>query len=250
MIRSVAGTQPIMAAIRHAAAKTNNSFDAMLATASAESSLNPEARAKTSSATGLFQFTKATWLSVVKRYGKEAGIDPKMPESKLLALRKDPAMASMMAGYLANDNRAHLEQKLGRPVSNEEVYVAHFMGASAAARLLNSAEAKPSVSAAQLFPRHAASNRTIFFAGPRARTVAEVADLLANKVDVNATALADARPGSLAQAGDISMDDAAGPARTTPTRLGNWVEGDTDGFRLMRINLARKLLQEEPRAPA
>ena len=135
--------QPIVAAIQKAARKTHNSFSAMLATASAESSLNPRAKARTSDATGLFQFTKPTWLSIVKRYGHEAGIYPTQAEKSLLALRVDPSVASMMAGFLANENRAHLEQCLGRPVSDQEVYVAHFMGAASAARMLMSAAAMP-----------------------------------------------------------------------------------------------------------
>jgi hypothetical protein len=112
MIKPVSAHSPVIAAIKRAADKTNNSFDSMLATARAESSLNPAAKAKTSSATGLFQFTKATWLAVAKRHGREAGINPDMPESKLLALRKDPSVAAVMAGFLSNDNRQHLEQRL------------------------------------------------------------------------------------------------------------------------------------------
>ena len=41
-------------------------FDYLLQTAMRESSLNPTAKAQTSSATGLFQFLESTWLQVMK----------------------------------------------------------------------------------------------------------------------------------------------------------------------------------------
>jgi hypothetical protein len=248
MIKPVSAHSPVIAAIKRAADKTNNSFDSMLATARAESSLNPAAKAKTSSATGLFQFTKATWLAVAKRHGREAGINPDMPESKLLALRKDPSVAAVMAGFLSNDNRQHLEQRLGRPVSDQEVYVAHFMGASGAARLLSSAESKPLASAANLFPRHAASNRSIFFEGGRARTVAEVTNLLAGKVDHGATTQFQDPRLMMADAANASGESIAEASMPTPRNLGNWMEGDASTLRLMRMNMARKLMQDDPRA--
>jgi soluble lytic murein transglycosylase-like protein len=49
-------------AIAQASDKTGVDFAFLLATAKRESSLNPKARAKTSSAKGLFQFLDQTWL--------------------------------------------------------------------------------------------------------------------------------------------------------------------------------------------
>jgi hypothetical protein len=34
----------------------------------------------------------------------------------------------------------------------------------------------------------------------------------------------------------------------TPRNLGNWMEGDASTLRLMRMNMARKLMQDDPRA--
>ena len=52
-------------AIRQAASETGTDFDYLWRTAKRESGLDPSARASTSSATGLFQFTNQTWLSMV-----------------------------------------------------------------------------------------------------------------------------------------------------------------------------------------
>ena len=48
-------------AIKNAAAKTGVNFTYLMEKAAVESSFNPDAKAKTSSATGLFQFIEQTW---------------------------------------------------------------------------------------------------------------------------------------------------------------------------------------------
>ena len=48
-------------------------FDYLLKTAVRESSLDPQAKAATSSATGLFQFLDTTWLQVMKSEGPRLG---------------------------------------------------------------------------------------------------------------------------------------------------------------------------------
>jgi hypothetical protein len=47
-----------------------------MAKASAESGLDAGAKAKTSTATGLFQFTEGTWLSMVREHGAKYGRSP------------------------------------------------------------------------------------------------------------------------------------------------------------------------------
>ena len=88
-------------------------------TASVESSNNPYAAAKSSSAKGLFQFTDAT----AAKYGLTNPFDP---DASREAARK-----------LALDNKAYLEKSLGREVSWGEVYLAHQQGAGGAAALIN-----------------------------------------------------------------------------------------------------------------
>ena len=56
------GPGDVRAAISRAAQATGVDFGYLLAQARLESGLNPNARARTSSATGLYQFTNSTWL--------------------------------------------------------------------------------------------------------------------------------------------------------------------------------------------
>ena len=64
----------ITAVVRDAAARTGVDFNFLLAQAKAESGLDPTARARTSSARGLYQFTSGTWLEMVRRHGNEHGL--------------------------------------------------------------------------------------------------------------------------------------------------------------------------------
>lgn len=173
-------TTQIHSAIASAAARTGVDFDYLLATAQRESGLETQAISKTSSASGLFQFIDQTWLSVVKQHGAEHGLakyadqitrmengrynvaDP-ASKGEILALRHDPKIASLMAGELTRDAASALQHKLGRAVSKGELYMAHFLGASGAARFISAAEANPEARAAQGFGRAAAANRSIFF---------------------------------------------------------------------------------------
>jgi hypothetical protein len=136
-IRPVAGLRPaaparapvqadVRASIARAAQATGVDFDYLLAQAKLESSLNPAARAPTSSAAGLYQFTNGTWLQTLKRHGASHGMnwagamidggrvtDPAM-RAQIMAMRYDADASSLMAAELANDNRADLTALLGR----------------------------------------------------------------------------------------------------------------------------------------
>lgn len=184
----------ITQALREASDAVGADFDYLLDTAVRESSLEPNARARTSSASGLFQFTEQTWLGVLKRHGSEHGLGAeaagiirvdgryKVPDAAMrqaiLALRNDPKTASLMAGEFTAENRERLETGLDRPISGGELYAAHVMGAGGAVQLIATAEQDPSRKAASLFPEAARANRAIFYENGRARSVAEVTDFL------------------------------------------------------------------------
>jgi hypothetical protein len=61
-------------AIRKAAAAVGMPAEPMITFAKVESSLDPNAGAKTSSAKGLFQITKPTWNELVSKHGARYGI--------------------------------------------------------------------------------------------------------------------------------------------------------------------------------
>jgi len=197
---ATAGVDPsrarIAGAIKQAASSTGASFEYMLATAKMESNFNPKAAASTSSARGLYQFIDQTWLGTVKEagsqlgYGKYADAITKNPSGSysvsdpaarnaIMKLRDDPEAASSMAAVFAQSNSFKLTGKIGRRPTDGELYMAHFMGAGGAGKLISSAENNPNASGAALFPNAAAANRPIFYDKTgRARSVSEVYSVL------------------------------------------------------------------------
>ncbi len=189
----------ITAIIRSAASRTGVDFAYLLGQARVESSLNPAARARTSSATGLYQFVNQTWLATVARHGADHGLgwaaaaitrgrdgrysveDPAMRQT-ILDLRRDPASAAAMAAAFAADNRHTLETRLGHTVEGVDLYLAHFLGAGGATRFLSAHDANPDAAAADLFPAAARANHAIFYAGGRARSLGEVRTLFARRL--------------------------------------------------------------------
>ncbi len=166
----------ILNAIQKASASTGVDFAYLIEKASAESSFDANAKAKTSSATGLFQFIESTWLNMVKEHGDKYGLgayadkigdNGKVSDSKtrrdILALRKDPQIASYMAAEYANENKDYLQEKVGGKIGSTEMYLAHFMGANGASAFLNAMKQSPNMAAADLFPKEARANRAVFY---------------------------------------------------------------------------------------
>lgn len=181
-------------AIARAAQSTGVDFNYLLAQAKLESDLNPAARAKSSSAAGLYQFTQGTWLSTVDRHGAEHGLqwadaairggrvtDPGM-HAQIMALRHDPDASALMAAELAKDNRQALIGTLGREPDATELYLAHFLGSDGAGRFLAALQTDPGQSAAALLPKAAAANRPIFYDGATPRSVGDVMELMRGKM--------------------------------------------------------------------
>ena len=230
-----AGPPQIAGAIRQAAATTGTSFEYLLTTAQIESRLNPAAQAATSSAGGLYQFIDQTWLGTVKNAGPSFGLgryaqaivqgpdgrfevpDP-AARAAIMKLRNDPAVSSMMAGAFARNNAAQLTATLGRKPSEAELYVAHFLGADGAGKLISAAANNPRANAAAMFPQAAAANRAIFYdAAGHPRTSADVYNRLTGRFDV-ARALAFAPQGGQGAAPDpAGMAQAFAAADTRPT---------------------------------
>src|SRR5271168_53920 len=70
-VQSIQGV--VEQAIQRASNATGVDFHFLMGTARRESGYNPEAKAKTSSAAGLFQFVDQTWLATLKRHGSKYG---------------------------------------------------------------------------------------------------------------------------------------------------------------------------------
>jgi hypothetical protein len=214
----------VTGAIRDAARKTGAGFEYLLNTAIRESNLNPNAKAKTSSATGLFQFIDQTWLGTMKQsgaslgYGKYADaisktssgryvVSDSAMRNEIFALRKDPTANAVMAGAFANSNAKVLTERLGRQPTDGELYMAHFLGASGASRFIRAAESNPNAKAAAFFPRAANANTSIFYDKTgQARSLKQVyAGLVSRHNVIGNTQIAEAKPSDTVQAAGLSV---------------------------------------------
>jgi hypothetical protein len=119
-----------------------------------------QAEAGTSSAKGGGQFIDSTWLRMMRKHGPELGLDKGLSRDEILALRTDRRWGTMMTAYYAMENRATLEKKLDRPVTQKDAYLAHFLGATAAAKALTMDQ---DANAAEAFPDAAAANVNVFY---------------------------------------------------------------------------------------
>lgn len=185
----------VRAAIARASQSTGVDFDYLLAQAKLESGLDPDAKARTSSATGLYQFIDSTWLRTMDRHGDKYGLGwatdrigpggavaDRGTRDQLLSLRYDADVSALMAAELARDNTTGLKGFLGREPEPAELYLAHFLGLGGAQKFLGAYRTDAGQSAAALMPKAAGANRPIFYDQGRERSVAEVMSLMQNKV--------------------------------------------------------------------
>lgn len=201
LVENIAVQPTIATALKAASERTGTDFDYLLKTAMRESSLNCEAQSTTSSACGLFQFTEQSWLGTLKKHGEELGlgdysaaisrnangryvVENAAERQEILALRSDAHASALMAGAYTQDSAAMLEDRLGREPNEGELYIAHFLGAGGASKLIGAAEDTPNVRADTLFPAAAGANKSIFYDGEgRARSASEVYRNLVAKHD-------------------------------------------------------------------
>jgi hypothetical protein len=94
--------------------------------ANIESGGNPNAQAKTSSASGLFQFTKSTWQALGLEWSQVF----------------NPDLQRQAAQTLTSGN-ANVLSNAGIPVDNGSLYAAHFLGAGQAVSALQAPDGTP-----------------------------------------------------------------------------------------------------------
>ena len=205
----------VIATIRRVAQSQQADFDYLLTQAKVESGLNPAARAQTSSASGLYQFTAGTWLSVVGRHGDKAGLDSHaqalrngnlsaQQRENLLALRNEPEVATTMAAHLAADNARALASSGYTNIGPTELYLAHFLGSGGAKTFLDGLSKTPTQAAAPALPSAASSNTPIFYEGTRPRSFQEIYDRFAQKFAGRSTTSSPVALAASAAASDLS----------------------------------------------
>jgi hypothetical protein len=197
-VQSISVPQNLASALTAAGNRNGVDFSYLLQTAMRESSLNPSAKASTSSAVGLFQFLEGTWLQVMKQEGPRLGYanianeiqqrsdgsytvaDPAR-KAEILKLREDPQIAADLAAAFTRSNGEYLKSRFGRNPSAGELYIAHFLGAEGAERMFKAGLENPDQLAVNLFPRQADANRAIFYSNGQPRTIREVYRVLVAK---------------------------------------------------------------------
>ena len=174
----------IVAAIRLSSIRTGVDFSYLMKLAATESNFKPKSKSATSSATGIYQFTRDTWLNSLKTYGDKYGligdyaaniehyqtiygyqrprVHDKVMYKHLLELRKNPRVSAIMAAEMVRDSEQLLAYSFDRKPTQTDLYLTHFLGNDAAITFLHSLEQNPDVHAVELFPEAANSNRRIF----------------------------------------------------------------------------------------
>jgi hypothetical protein len=204
-------TPSVVGGIRQAARATDIDFGLLMAQAQQESGFQADAKAGSSSATGLFQFIDSTWLGLVRQFGDKYGIGAQAQQiasdaagratiadpaarQRILDLRKDPQLSAALAAEYARLNKSQLEQALGRPAGNADLYMAHFLGAGGAATFLKAVASAGNTAAADLLPGAAAANRAVFYDDRtgKPRSVAEIYQSFAGKIARDAQQLGSA----------------------------------------------------------
>ena len=177
-----------------AARVTNADPVLLMAIADKESSFATAVQARTSSATGLFQFIEKTWLHVVYHFGAKHGLEREAKalawvddelvvtdpaeRVRILELRRDPYLSALLAAEMLTRDRNRIARRIGRDLTHGETYLAHFLGPDDAERFMEKVVGEPGLAAAKLLPKPARANKPIFFArvGRKAKSlsVAEV----------------------------------------------------------------------------
>jgi hypothetical protein len=160
-----------------------------------ESGGNTNAKAGTSSASGMFQFTEGTWKQMAKEMGKEYSLND----------RFDPQKATEVAAYFSSKQQKQLEKGVGRETNNTDMYMSHFLGAGGATKFLKAKDQNANQSAAALDPKAAAANKNIYYSKEgKERSVQEVYDLMDKKVKGAESAVASGKWGGKALSSDVA----------------------------------------------
>jgi transposase-like protein len=162
----------------------------MMAIADKESSFATEVKAKTSSATGLYQFIEKTWLGVVDEFGEKHGLAREAnaivrtagsftvadaaERARILDLRREPYLSALLAGEMLKRDTLRIQARVGRALSAGEIYLIHFLGPGAAEEFIEQVGEEPDSNASDRLRKPAEANQSIFYKNGRPLTAAEM----------------------------------------------------------------------------
>lgn len=213
----------VLTSIREASTKTGVDFDFLVAQASIESGFRGNVHANKGSATGLFQFTGATWLRMMHDHGAQYGyadlaksvkvnaqgiavVPDKQTERRILELRGNNRLSALFAGEYAKNNGTRLQEVTGHKATPAELHLAHLLGPNGAIRFIKAHDVNGSQSAAKVVPEAAKQNPELFYnRGTRtAQSVATVYRNIQDKLNVPLRQVADLESAPLRPAMGLS----------------------------------------------
>lgn len=130
--------------------------------ASVESGIGENNLNRHSKAAGMMQFTRSTWRAQVKQHAKKYGL------SRNVSPRNAYASAVMGAEYI-KFNEQLLAERLHRPISDADIYIAYLLGPDKATRVL---KANPSHRVTR-YVNVSRGNYNLFYHKNRPMTIAE-----------------------------------------------------------------------------
>lgn len=148
-------------------------YDELYSLAGVESTFRSDAGASTSKARGLFQFLPDTWNYLLK-------LNPSLGFT--LEDRTDPEKATVMAVIYIRMIKAKLKKALGRNPYLVDVYMAYFLGPTAAVNFFKAMKDDKSQIGASLFARAAKSNPGVFYTKGKALTLGQIYEKLGGRL--------------------------------------------------------------------
>jgi len=175
-------------AIKQAAKMTGMDENVLINFAKLESSLDPDAKAKTSSASGLFQIVDGTWKELIQKHGSKYGIDASVDKN-------NPFYNSLMGAEYAKQNLQGLRgYKEAGVEADTALYMAHFLGLSGANKFFAQLNKDPNA------PVQTAVSDASYRANQslmKNKTVGGLLQVMANKIDkASGTSYASYNPSS------------------------------------------------------
>ena len=177
----------------------------LLAIAAQESSLDPKAASTRSTARGLMQFTRDTWLEAVHRHGARHGVghlsrhlvrgeDGRITAARphvieqVLKLRDNPRLATALAAERLAHAQRTLEVRLGRPANATDLYLVHLLGQTGGERLLRIHAERPATQLRDAVGAAAiAANPELFGRAKAGMTVAQAYRELGGRLEARLT---------------------------------------------------------------